>query len=592
MYTQLLDGVLDRLGKRVATADEVTNAKRSMTPPPPKRVTDRTFAYSQRHRGQWFRPEYDFDEIQIAQDTDSYMFRAIQKKVNRVIVAGMSFVGANEETVEYIRQRMQFQSIATGKPYEQLVWDTFHDLFRFSNCMWVKKRDRLRSMGKVRTDIAGAELDPVAGYFILPFETLEFKTKANGEYKKVMQKMPDGRRKEFAPKDVVHFYTNKKPGFTVGTPELFPALDDIALLRRIEENVEDLIEANLFPVFHYKVGNDAFPERYGPDGTKESDVVKQTIEYMPAGGIYVSDHRHEIEAVGSEGRALRIDFYVNHFKNRALAALGTSAVDMGEGGSANRSTASTMSKGMLMDVEAMTVVVKQFIEFFVITELLLEGGFNPLDPEQMVFVKFGIIDKEERRADENQQIQLFHGNLRTMQEVRSSLGDRPYTDEDYEDSHFKRFEEPLALVKGMGPGSAAGQTLAEHPASNVSPEAVKKEEAFTEKQAKEAAKAKAATAAKGRPSSSSKSKSASSSSANKSRPKNQHGTRSSAKTNRDIMVADSAGAEHIITCDFDVDPATIPAWRDEVLTRWEQLSDDTISFDTLARTMVWRLRGQ
>lgn len=587
MYSQLVDGLLDRLGRK-PDARAASDAKAAMTPPPPKRVTDRTYSYSQRHRGQWFRPEYDFDEIQIAQDTDSYMFRAIQKKVNRVICAGMSFVGANEDSVRYIEQRMQFQSIATGKPHQQLMWDTFHDLFRFSNCMWVKKRDEKRSMGKSRTDINGTEIEPVAGYFILPFETLEFKTKANGEFKKVMQKMPDGRKKEFQPRDVVHFYTNKKPGFTVGTPEMFPALDDIALLRRIEENVEDLIEANLFPVFHYKVGNDQFPERYGPDGTKESDVVKQTIEYMPAGGIYVSDHRHEIAAIGSEGRALRIDFYVGHFKNRALAALGTSAVDMGEGGSANRSTASTMSKGMMMDVEAMTCVVKQFLEFHVITELLLEGGFNPLDPDQMVHVKFGIIDKEERRADENQQLQMLHGNLRTMSEARSSLGDKPFTEADYEDTHFKRFEEPAALVKGMGPGSAAGQTLAGHPASSVSPEAIRKEEQYQEKQAKEAAKAKAQ---QGAPSTSSKSKSASKASASKSRPSNQHGTRSSAKTNRDIMVEDSGGVVYTIACDFEVDPATVHAWRDQVLTRYNELGDDTINFGTLARTMVWRLRG-
>ena len=590
-HTQILSSIFERIDSRRPTAKQIIDEKKKLVPPTPKkRVTDRTYSYAQRHRGQWFRPEYDFDEIQIAQDTDSYMFRAIQKKVHRVMCAGMSFVGPNEDAVRYIEQRMNYQSIATNKPYMQLIWDTFHDMFRFSNCMWAKKRDLSRSMGKMRQDFNGTEIQPVAGYFILPFETLEFKTKANGEFKKVMQRMPDGRAKEFAPRDVVHFYHNKKPGFTVGTPEMFPALDDIALMRRIEENVEDLIEANLFPVFHYKVGNDMFPERYGPDGVKESDVVKQTIEYMPAGGIYVSDHRHEIAAIGSEGRALRIDFYMTHFKNRALAALGTSAVDMGEGGSANRSTASTMSKGMMMDVEAMTCIIKQFLEFYIVNELLLEGGYNPLDPEHQVTIRFGVIDKEERRAHENQQLQMLHGNARTMNETRSALGDRPFTDEDYEDTYHKRFEEPSALVKSMAPGSAAGHTLAAHPASSISPEAIGKEQKYQEQQAREAAKAKAASGQQGRPSTSSKSKSASASSANKARPKNQHGTRSSQKTNRDLLIKDDRGELYAITCDFEVDADTVPAWKDEVLTRWKQLDDDTISFEMLARTMAWRLK--
>lgn len=589
MFEETLDSVLDRIDKQKAHAvplqSDISNAKKRMTPPPVLKVTDRTITYSERHRGQWFRPEYDFDEIQIAQDTDSYLFRAIQKKVGRVICAGMSFTGSSADTVLYIENRLKGMGWATQKPFTQHVWDSFHDMFRYSNCMWVKKRSLQLSRGKLRKDLNGIEIEPVAGYFILPFETLEFKTKPNGEFKKVLQKMPNGKQKEFFPRDVIHFYANKKPGFTVGTPEMFPALDDIALLRRIEENVEDLIEANLFPVFHYRVGNNEFPERYGPDGTKESDVVKSTIEYMPAGGIYVSDHRHEITAIGSEGRALRIDFYVGYFKSRALSAIGTSAIDMGEGGSANRSTASTMSKAMMMDIEAMTCIMKEFLEFFVISELLLEGGFNPMDPEQMVHVKFGIIDKDDRRADENQQVQLFHGNLRTMSEVREALGDRPFGDEDYADTHFARFEEPTMLAKGMGPGSAAGHTLAGHAASNVSAEAVSKEEAFVEKQAKAAATTKSASAA------GSKSKSASAASKNKSQPANQHGKRSSAKTNKDIQVQDRDGVTYTITCDFEVDPANIASWQQQVLTRWDLMSNDTISFETLAQTMTWRLRG-
>lgn len=462
MNARLIDKLLQRADRVRDETEKANNPP--LRPTQMKKVNARPISYTQRHRGQWFRPEYDFDEIQIAQDTEAYLFRSIQKKVNRVITAGWDWVGANAEAVDYIRRRQREMEWATQLPWDELWVYTFADLFRFSNCMWAKTRDLGKSSGLRRNDLNGTRMDPVAGYHILPFETLQFKTKANGEIKKIMQKMPDGRKKEFARRDVVHFYTNKKPGFAVGTPEILPALDDIALLRRIEENVEDLIESSLFPVFHYKIGNDQFPERYSPEGVKESDVVKQTIEYMPAGGIYVSDHRHEIEAIGSEGKSLRIDFYMTHFKNRMLAALGTSALDMGEGGSANRSTASTMSKGMLMDIEAMTVVMKQFIEFHVVTELLLEGGFNPFDPDDMVHVKFGVIDKEDRRADENQQIQLFTSNIRTMQEVRKSLGDRPFTDEDVDDTFYKRFEEPLALIKATGQDLLLEQLLLAMPA--------------------------------------------------------------------------------------------------------------------------------
>ena len=563
------------------------DATRTMSPPLPVRVEPKSISYTARHRGTWFKPEYDFEEIQVAQDTDSYIFRSIQKKVNKVIVAGYELVGNDKEIVDYIKGRFAEISYAINAPIDHTIWSTFHDLFRFGNCIWAKVRDEESSSGDNVQVNENLIIPPVAGYYILPMETLEFKTKVNGELKKVLQRN-DQREREWSPRDIVHFCVNRKPGFLVGTPEILPALDDIALLRRIEENVEDLIETNLFPVFHYKIGTDQHPERYGPDGTKESDVVRKTIQYMPAGGIYVSNHRHVIEAIGSEGRALRIEAYLSYFKSRALAGLGTSSLDMGEGDTANRSTASTMSKGMLMDIEAMTKIVKSFIEFYVISELLIEGGYNPLNPDEMVYMKFGVIDKDERRADENQQIQLYHGNLRTVDEIRKTLGDEPWTDEHTERSHYKMYEEPLALIKVMAPGSAASDTLANHASSNLSPEAVNKEKQFAKETLNKQLQAKKA---QGRPTTRSKSGSARSASANKSRPANQRGTRSAPKTNRDLFIQDFNGNDIIVTCDFEPDPDRVAEWRQIVYDQYK-LFKGKISLDTIAKTTLWRLRSE
>ena len=244
-----------------------------------KRVNDRGYDYSNRHRGNWFKPEYDLTELQIAQDADSYIFKAIQKKVNKFILAGWEIVGNNREALSYIKRRMKEIELVSGVPLDLLIGDLAHDLARYSNCIWVKARNKSASTGKVRKQNA-KEVEPVAGYFILPFETLWFKTKRNGEITKILQEMPNGETKEFSPEDVIHFYTNKKPGFAMGTPELLPVLEDVALLRRLEENIEQMIDSNLNPLFHYTVGNDNHPERYGPDGVKETDIVKNAIEYM------------------------------------------------------------------------------------------------------------------------------------------------------------------------------------------------------------------------------------------------------------------------------------------------------------------------
>jgi len=496
--------------------------------PKTKKVSDRTLSYTARHRGQWFRPEYNLADIQIAQTTSSYFAKAVQKKTDRLLIAGWEFVGHNPDTVAYVRDRIKEIELATNRPFPLQMVQTAADLLRFSNCMWAKARNDKASSGKRRPiHVGGKIIDPVAGYFILPFETLEFKTKANGEIKRVRQVNPSGRTKEFAPEDVIHFFRNKIPGFAIGTPEVTPVLDDISLLRRIEENVEELIESNLYPLFHYQVGSDAMPERYSPEGIKETDIIKQTIEYMPAGGIYVSDHRHAITAIGSEGRALRVETYLEYFKKRVFAGLGMSGVDFGEGDSANKATADVLSKGAMQDIEALQKTLKYFIEFFIIREILLEGpfGFKTIPDEDMVEIKFGIVDKEVQSKLENQTIQLWQNNLINEGEARKDLGRMPVEENFLETTFFKKYEEPLALLKAMmAPDSAAGNALATSPQSSITPQGVKKEAA--------AAKAaqSAGTGQKGRPATKSAKKNTS---ANAARPANQRGTRSGPKLSKD-----------------------------------------------------------
>ena len=427
-----------------------------------KKISDRTLSYTERHRGIWFKPEYNLAEIQIAQDTDSFLYRALKRKTNRLIVSGWEITGENSEVVKYIKRRIKEIEYASKKPWDILIGETAHDLFRFSNCMWVKSRNNFASSGKLRK-IPGTELEiePVAGYFILPFETLAFKTKKNGEIKKIRQETPSGEWKDFFPRDVIHFYDNKKPGFAMGTPDTLTVLDDIALLRRLEENVESLIESNLYPLFHYQVGSDAFPERYSPDGLKETDIVKNTVEYMPAGGVYVSDHRHKISAIGSQGKALAIQEYLEYFKKRIFTGLGVSGVDMGEGDTANRSTANALSKSAIQDVEAMQKTLKTFIEYNVFNELLLEGGYDPLEDENKVEIRFGVVDFEIKSKQENQAIQLYSNNLISLNECRVKLGMRPEMDED--ETYYVKHTQPLAELKAsMAPQQVAGaQKLSE-----------------------------------------------------------------------------------------------------------------------------------
>ena len=533
-----------------------------------KPVRDNTLSYAERHGGEWAKPEYDFDRIQIAQDVDSNFGRSIRQRVDRFVTAGYEFVSENEEALAYVQQRIAYMEIATNKSFLTLQSQMLQDLARYENCALAIKRDAERSMGKPRPHhTLDIMIEPIAGFFILPFERLIFKQNANGTYKSVREVMPNGKYREYNPKDILVISMYKKPGFSVATPINHAALDDILLLRRIEEQVGELIETNLFPRLHYKVGTDDHPAMTTIEGEHELDHVRKLIGYMPPGAAYISDHRQTIEAIGSENKALRIDYYLEYFRQRVFAAIGTNDIDMGIGSSANRSTASALSKQTLLAVKGYQQILADEINKKIINELLIEGGYNPLDPKQRVSIRYGVVDVEERIALENQVIQKFTNNLANLVECRAELGYRPPDEEWLEWTHFKLFTEPLALVQaGAGvPGSAAGEALAAMPQSNITPEGVKKEAQYAERQAT------IAKAAAGKPGGSF-SRKTSGTSSNKSRPANQYGRRASPKLSKDIQF-DLGTTQKVcaVECPEDVSEKTLDSWTKSVVNLYHNL---------------------
>ena len=250
------DSGLNTQSRHVQVKDATTPV---LNPNAPTRVAkiptqrDRVFAYKEAHSRSTFEPpEYDFNEVLTVEDTESYFARSIDKKANLMFKEGWSVTSANEETQTYIDTRLAQLEAAQNRPWHQLFKETARDLFRFSNAIWIKVRDISASGGYRRTlpakgNATPQRLDPVAAYFIAPMETLEFKKDSMGKVTHVRQHMTDGRKRTWPIRDVVHFHINRKSGWTVGTPGVVPAIDDIRTLRRMEENIDLLVYQNLFP---------------------------------------------------------------------------------------------------------------------------------------------------------------------------------------------------------------------------------------------------------------------------------------------------------------------------------------------------------
>lgn len=418
-------------------------------------------------RGQFQQAEYDLAEAGRVEDTDSFVRQAFDKKVALMFKEGWDVVGKNPRTVKYVKTRFNQIARASGTPTAKLLREIGSSVIRKSNAFVVKVRKPEASGGKIRR-VPGKDklIKPVAAYFIIPAEAMEYQT-SGSKVKRWRQKMPDGTMKTWSSDDVEHFYYDRKDGFIFGTPPLVPVIDDIRALRKIEENIELLIYQCLFPLFQYKVGTPESPAGHDEAGNREVDLVRDEIAYMPTEGGIVTPERHEIIAVGSEGRALRAEGYLEHFKKRVFAGLGISAVDMGEGETANRATADNMSRNLVDSVKDLQQVIEIFVNEYIIGELLLESTFGDevLEEENRCYLKFKEIDIEAQIKKEAHYADQFNKDLVSWDEARIKIGldpilvpspeeaengtDNPEQYPEWHKTRWKLFEEPKLLMQSI-----------------------------------------------------------------------------------------------------------------------------------------------
>jgi len=447
-------------------------------------------------------PEYDLAEIGRVEDVESFTRQAFDKKVALMFKEGWDFVGKNPKTLKYIQMRFDQIAQASNSSTSGLFRSIGSSLIRKSNCFVVKVRKIEASGGKVRTPPGKkASLIPVAGYFIAPAETMEYRISGN-RIAKWRQRMPDGTKKEYGTDNIIHFHMDRKEGFVFGTPTIVPVLDDIRALRKIEENIELLIYQHLFPLFQYKVGTPEAPAGITETGQREIDVVRQEIQYMPSEGGIVTPERHEISTIGAEGRALRAEAYLEYFKKRVISGLGISAVDLGEGSTSNRSTADNMSRNLIDSVKNVQQIMEAFVNQHLINELLLESTFGDevLDDENIVKVKFKEIDIDAQIKKETHLADQFNKDMITHDEGRRRMGYEPLviptpeeidsqTDsaDNYPEWHktrWKMFQMPTLLIQALDePFSPVAKALAKD--NSVSMTSGDFSESSNEKQTKE-----------------------------------------------------------------------------------------------------------
>lgn len=365
-------------------------------------------------------PEYNFQEITDAYNAEGYIRQAIDKYIEMMFKADWDFVGRNPNAVDYVKMRFKLMAEATQIPTSQLFIEMAEDIVKYSNTVVAKARakDALPFQG---LNVMGVgDSMPVAGYFPINLSTLTIKRDTFGIVKGWQQKTEGSDKTvKFKPEDIVHIYYKREKGRAFGTPFLLPALDDLRALRQIEENVLRLVYRNLHPLWHIKVGLEG--EGLGAE-EDEVELVRTEVENMDVEGGMVTTERVNINSIASN-QIIDAKEYLAYFEKRAFTVLGVSELMMGRGNSANRSTGDNISGEFTDRVKAMQKVMATFVNEFMIKEILMEGGFDPvLNPDDEVKFTFNEIDMDSKIKAENQAVFLYEHNSITEDEMRELIG--------------------------------------------------------------------------------------------------------------------------------------------------------------------------
>lgn len=383
---------------------------------------------------------YDFRRILQAIDTDAFLKQGFSKYKELLWKEGWQLVGENQEAIDYIYTRFDFMELAMKRPIQDLMMEIGDQLVKFANAYVVKARGNIAPFFPSKLQAVGGQEQIVVGYYTLPAETVEIARDPNNtilSYRQVAlgggiyhssSSGPYAGEMDFPswdPEDVIHFAIDRKPGRVFGTPFVFPVMEDVIALRTVEEDVQNLVHRELFPLYKYTVGSDESPAQ-----PEEITAAAAELTNLRTDGGLVLPERHDVEVIGAEGHVLEAQGYLNYFRQRLVLGLGLAEHHLGimnEGG--NRSVTDRLDIALYDRIKMFQRYIEDMIRLHVINELLLEGGYDPfIDPHNpgnsdRVLFKFREIDVDTLIKKDNQVLQKWTANAITLQEARTELSD-------------------------------------------------------------------------------------------------------------------------------------------------------------------------
>ena len=355
---------------------------------------------------------YDLAQIKNAVLTDSYLAVAVRKFSQLITKAGYQIKSKNEDAANYVNDRIKVIEFRTKIPFYTLITSIARDLYTYSNSYIIKTRDNNTEKFGLKAEkiFSGGA---ISGLFLADPASVTIRRNDAGAIDAYVI-----NQEAYSPNDVIHLYIDKMNNADYGTSRIYSALEDVTMLRKAEGLVMTILYRFAIPVLHIKVGNTA-EGQYATQ--KEINDARDAFQEMPNDGFIVTNERTAIEAITPNMQANQLLKFLEYLELRVFSALNASKSSMGRGG--GQSSADNTEALMHDEVRAFQNVITNFIEKYLFTELLLEGGFNPLlNKEDYVAFEFNEVSIDTKIKIESNTIQKYQGNVITLEEARRELG--------------------------------------------------------------------------------------------------------------------------------------------------------------------------
>lgn len=418
---------------------------------------------------------YDFDRINKAADTDSYVKQGLSKYHELLWKEGWQITSENPDALQYLHERIDYMEFAMGQSFQSFLDDVGDQLVKFHNCFIAKSRGDLAPFFPHPLNPPEGK-KPLVGYYIIPAETVEIQRNRNNNvvaYRQKIDSLTGGFENKSAPRwraeNVIHLSVDKKPGRAFGTPFLVSVLDDVIALRQMEEDIQNMVHKELFPLYKYKVGT--------PEAPADPDEITQAVRELESlrndGGLVLPE-RHDVDVVGAESESLDASDYLEHFVIRVCVGLGLSPHHLGlvmSGG--NRAVTDRLDVALYDRIKSYQRYLEHAIRIKIFSELLFEGGFNPVANPMKEGIsdrcefKFREIDVETQVKKENHILNKWAQNAITWEETRLELGYPPDADENdlFQALMTRLSPDPAAATNGGGSNNAPKKPDAQTPST-------------------------------------------------------------------------------------------------------------------------------